>query len=112
LVSARIAGYLLAMALAAVIVILTVLIVHGDVYGHEAPSGWRYPPDCCADVHCRPIACGTIRTQLDGSADWTGLHFNPRKVRVSGDAECHVCIGYDEPARSRYGYCIFLSPVM
>jgi hypothetical protein len=82
---------------------------------HEAPSGWTYPQDCCAGQHCRPVECGTIIDQPDGSVNWLGLHFSRDKVRISGDASCHVCISYGEiggnrTQPTRQGHCIFLSP--
>ena len=80
---------------------------------HEAPSGWSYPKDCCANQDCRPISCSTIIDHPDGSVSWLGLIFEKEKVKISHDASCHVCVGYDQSRRNvRYGHCIFLSPSM
>jgi hypothetical protein len=79
---------------------------------HYSPGGFNYPSDCCDGHDCRPIACSTIKDGPDGSVDWTGLHFQREQVKISGDASCHVCIGYGQPRRIRYPRCIFLAPIM
>lgn len=94
--------------LAGIILILATALVKG----HEAAGGWQYPRDCCGDRECRPIACSTIIDRPDGSVSWTGLIFWKEQIRMSRDAACHVCIGYGEHTRLRYGHCIFLAPVM
>jgi hypothetical protein len=82
------------------------------LFVHDAPSGWRYPKDCCASKDCRQIACSTIKDNPDGTAVWTGLLFHPEQVKISGDAACHVCLSYGQPPRVRFPHCIFLSPTM
>jgi hypothetical protein len=106
----RVCCFLLAMLLVGVVTVAGILLAHG----HEAPSGWSYPGDCCGGQECRPIACSTVRDHPDGSVSWLGLVFTPKQIRMSGDAMCHVCIGYDSAAGSkrRYPHCIFLSPTM
>ena len=97
------------------IVLIGALTVAGVIlaHGHEAPSGFVYPQDCCGGHDCRPIACSTIRDNPDGSVSWTGLLFDRNQVKISGDAMCHVCIGYDQVRHTvRYPHCIFLSPTM
>jgi len=80
---------------------------------HDAPGGFRYPPDCCGGRDCRPIACSTVKDNPDGSVSWTGLLFPRELVKISGDASCHVCIGYDTLHKThRFPHCIFLSPTM
>jgi len=81
-------------------------------FAHDSPSGFKYPQDCCGSNECRPIACSTIKNNADGSAYWTGLLFYPEQVKISGDALCHVCVGYNQHTRLRHPYCIFLSPTM
>lgn len=78
---------------------------------HDAPSGWSYPKDCCADHDCRPISCSTIQDHSDGSVSWLGLHFEKEQVKISQDASCHVCVGYSHVNKPvRFPHCIFLSP--
>jgi hypothetical protein len=79
---------------------------------HNSPAGFKYPSDCCGENECRPIACSTIKTKADGSVIWADLSFNREQVKISGDALCHVCIGYNPHTSFRHPYCIFLSPTM
>lgn len=79
---------------------------------HEAPSGWSYPQDCCAGKDCRPLSCAAIIDHPDGSETALGLHFEREQVKISGDAQCHVCIGYsDMPIKKRFPHCIFIAPM-
>jgi hypothetical protein len=80
------------------------------IFIHDAPSGFEYPSDCCGGHDCRPIACSTIKLNPDQSVVWSGLKFSSAQVKISGDASCHVCIGYYH--RMRFSHCIFLAPVM
>lgn len=72
---------------------------------HQAPSGWTYPRECCADYDCGPItkmelqADGGLRvTTKHGTADFPAGH--PR--RESPDAVGHACF---TPTQL---YCLFL----
>lgn len=33
----------------------------GIAFAHDAPSGWKYPPDCCHNRDCRPISAEWVR---------------------------------------------------
>src|SRR5215471_6230351 len=52
-------------------------------HAHDAPSGWRYPQDCCGGSECRPIECSTAEPRADGSVSWLGLIFQREMVRLS-----------------------------
>jgi hypothetical protein len=97
-------------------VLLLIIIGTFVARGHEAPSGWLYPQDCCASNDCRPISCTTVKENSDGSAEWLGLFFPEDKVRKSGDFNCHVCVAYSSAGGgaqvSRNGHCLFISPNM
>src|SRR6516162_7366775 len=97
------------------LVLIGALTIAGVIlaHGHESPLGWKYPGDCCGGHDCRPIACSTADLRADGSVEWTGLVFQRNQVKISGDAMCHVCVGYDQVRKyQRYPHCIFLSPTM
>lgn len=98
-----------------VILALAISALFAYAYGHEAPSGWPYPPDCCAGKDCRPISCSTVTEKPNGDVSWLGLLFTREKVRISGDADCHVCVSYGQFNGSkalpiREAHCIFLAP--
>jgi len=84
----------------------------GAAHGHEAPSGWSYPTDCCAQNHCRPVACDALVEKRDG-IHFLGVVFSGAQVRMSGDNSCHVCIVY---SNDRNGdsisnpICAFIKP--
>jgi hypothetical protein len=74
-------------------------------FGHD----W-YPPGCCSDRDCRPVACSDIRTNADGSADYLPEHAHFEKVQQSPDAQCHACtrrsLAHND---GRYnGYCVYV----
>lgn len=33
---------------------------------HDAPSGWTYPSECCADFDCREVEASTIKEGRGG----------------------------------------------
>ena len=73
--------------------------------GHEAPSGFQYPLDCCGERDCHPVPCVLLKLQANGL--WLyipkGLLF--QTATPSPDGQCHVC--FPESARS-YGRCLFM----
>ncbi len=95
------------MILAASIILLQIILVH------DAPSGFRYPSECCAGDEttgdCHPIPCEEIKTIADGY-QWRGLLFKGAMVRISKDMSCHVCHGMLNGAPA-YPHCIFLTGV-
>jgi hypothetical protein len=76
-------------------------------YGHQAPSGWTYPLECCSNQDCKPIPSRLVFESKEGFdiAPSEGGGFVPRgKERVSPDGEYHLC-------RSQYSgtiLCLFV----
>ena len=107
-----------------VAMILFVLILLGIgvaiATAHEAPSGWKYPMNCCHEQHCRPVACNEIHRihKEVGNGpygpptvyNWEYNGFIFQKVEPSGDSSCHACFANDyKPGRdgNKYGLCLF-----
>lgn len=78
---------------------------------HEAPSGWQYPSDCCSGQDCRPVSCDSLVEMRDG-VHFLNSVFKSGQVRVSGDSQCHVCIGYTPAGliSTPEPHCVFVKP--
>jgi hypothetical protein len=88
------------------IVIFAALILYFGIvlaHSHSAPSGWRYPKDCCSDDghECREVPCLSIKEDRDGWR-YNGMVFTQPMLRPSGDGHCHACFGTNLP------HCIIL----
>ena len=63
---------------------------------HDAPSGWQYGKECCADKDCHPTPCERIAAVQGGFEyrDYAGAtyFFTREKMKISLDDNCHVCI--------------------
>lgn len=81
------------------IIILALLLASTSASGHEAPSGWQYPSDCCSSRDCRPRACDALEQQRDGGVldVELGQTYTKAQVRPSQDGQCHVCTGAGAP---------------
>jgi hypothetical protein len=59
---------------------------------HEAPSGWAYAPECCANHDCHEISDDAVSLVPRG---WrikaTGEVFDQSSVRQSKDGRFHRC---------------------
>jgi hypothetical protein len=88
---------------------LTVLLVHS----------W-YSEDCCHDRDCHPVPCSEISRDSNGDFIWkpetrfagpseqrlpTEVLFPKKRLKVSQDEACHVCIS---PNTTPAGICIYL----
>lgn len=85
--------------------IILLFLLPRAALGHEAKSGWTYPPECCGDGDCDE-ASAAIRNQ-DGSLTVTTKHGTatfPAKYpyRQSPDGKIHGCF-----VGARL-YCLFL----
>ncbi len=60
-----------------------------------------YPPECCSDSDCRPIACEDITYNEDGSATYKGMVFSKAQIKISKDYDCHACY------TAYNAYCLF-----
>ena len=98
---------ILGSALLAIIAALFVLLFNVErVFGHEAPSGWMYPMECCSNNDCAEMPEGDTPKPLAGG-DWllkTGEVVPRSKVKWSPDGRYHLC---------RMGeliFCLFVPP--
>lgn len=85
--------------------------------GHNAPSGWKYPIECCSNTDCYPIDWADI--EYVAGEGWlikdTGQIVPFDKVQVSPDERFHICVHGGENWRSResaiqYGGRVIGSP--
>ena len=67
-----------------------------------------YPPACCGNLDCFPVACDQLVETVSG---WlyvpTGNLFKREQVQPSQDHHCHVCLGRGGDHRS---ICAFILP--
>lgn len=76
--------------------------------GVAVPHSW-YPPECCSDRDCKPLAAAFIPKPLPGG-DWlltTGEVVPRAKVKWSPDGFYHLCKLEWEPFTT---YCLFVPP--
>jgi hypothetical protein len=74
---------------------------------HDAPSGWRYAPECCGNHDCREIKDDAVSLVTGG---WrikaTGEIMAQQEVRQSRDGRFHRCSSEGrEDART---YCLYV----
>ncbi len=80
-----------------------------QVRSHEAPSGWKYPLECCSDRDCRELTEAETPKPLDGG-DWrlvTGEIVPRSKVKFSPDGLYHLCRGVN----GGMIFCLFVPPM-
>jgi len=102
----------LRMFLAMGLLALGILLVVDYAYPHSAPSGWKYPPDCCDPEgwECDPIPAEAVKQLPNGmweitltakdhkfvprtaTKDNPMVYNYPSAIRASGDGEYHACI--------------------
>jgi hypothetical protein len=85
------------------------ILATAKVLPHQAPSGWQYPPECCSNQDCKPMADSDIPKPLDGGA-WllrSGEIVPRSKVKWSPDGHYHLCKLEWEPFTT---YCLFVPP--
>ena len=67
-----------------------------------------YPPVCCGNMDCFPVACDQL---VETGPGWlyvpTGNLFKREQVQPSQDHYCHVCLGHGRDHRS---ICAFIVP--
>jgi hypothetical protein len=62
--------------------------------GHEAPSGWAYPPNCCSNYDCREVAGAAISERKDGyviGATGEVIGYRDARLKNSPDGAYHWC---------------------
>lgn len=87
---------------AGVLLALLVLFLASYAFGHDADTGWTYPPECCGNGDCVMVHdASRIRTVKGGYLIDGHYFIAHRDTRLSPDGQWHVCI---------YGgklYCLF-----
>ncbi len=88
------------------VALLILMLLTPAAAAHDAPSGWRYPAECCSDGDCAP-ALLAIRNR-DGSLTVTTKHGTATfpadfKHEPSPDGEIHACF------TASTLYCLYLS---
>lgn len=72
-----------------------------------ATSHSWYPPVCCSDHDCRPVACDDLVETNDGGyrylSDEGNVSYRRDQVKLSQDRKCHVCF-----SSARTPYCVFI----
>ncbi len=94
----------LAWVLGAIVVVLAIV----KAPAHEAPSGWKYPLECCSDRDCAELSEADIPKPLPGG-DWllsTGEIVPRSKVKWSPDGHYHLCRGVS----GGMIFCLFVVP--
>lgn len=86
--------------------LLTAMALGARTWGHQAPSGWTYPNECCSGHDdCAEIPASAVRGLADGWHVDLPANVHPRgypvravypygdgKIRRSGDGQFHLCI--------------------
>lgn len=73
---------------------MAMVVFPAMAFPHDAPSGWTYPSECCADFDCREVEASTIKEGKGGymvSKTGEEIPYNDARVRNSPDGEYHVC---------------------
>lgn len=100
--------WIMVLLVLSIVVVLLGMMVYA--FAHEAPSGWRYPEDCCADGDCHPVSCEALR-EVEGGIAFLNFKFTKEMIRNSKDGFCHVCIGHYGPgAANAKPHCLFMTP--
>lgn len=101
------AAYLILLACLAVGIWLALML---RAEAHEAPTGWRFEPECCGNGDCKPVGQGEIRVTPDGyliPATGEVIPFQSHKVRSSPDGKPYRCSVQGK--REGNTYCIYIS---
>jgi hypothetical protein len=83
----------------------------GDVFAHQAPTGWTYPWACCHDMDCREVKATSIREGPKGYViRSTGevIPMTDSRIKNSPDGEYHWCsVAGRDNTRT---ICLFVPP--
>jgi hypothetical protein len=84
-----------------------------SAWGHEAPTGWTYPWECCSSMDCQEVADEKIGEGSEGyTVRLTGevipFHGDSR-VKVSPDGHFHWCAHTAGPDKNKT-ICLFVPP--
>lgn len=78
------------------LVMMVQLVLASNLFAHEAPSGMRYPFECCSNRDCAPITNMTMlpdgsRRITNGNGD-TAIFGSRFPIRIPEDGRDHACI--------------------
>jgi hypothetical protein len=79
---------------------------------HDAPAGWSYPFDCCANYDCQEISSKAISERPEGYVvQTTGevVGYRDKRVRNSPDGEFHWC-AHQSGLDAGKTICLFVPP--
>jgi hypothetical protein len=79
---------------AALLALLPAAFLAHQAKAHDAPSGWRYPWECCSKLDCREVESKAISERPDGYViNSTGevVAYADKRVLNSPDGEYHWC---------------------
>ena len=79
---------------------------------HEAPSGWRYPWECCSKMDCQMVAAQAISERPTGYViNRTGevVAYADKRIRNSPDGEYHWC-AHQSGRSAGETICLFVPP--
>ena len=101
------------------LVALAMLLLLGtQVFAHMAPSGWKYPLECCSNMDCAPVPAKSLRFTPSGvevrlTPDMHKMVTGPsiwivpyKDMKPSPDGEAHACI-----SRKQRMLCLFVPPM-
>lgn len=91
------------------LLVLSIAILATPARGHEAPSGWPYPSECCSGHDCYPISGDEIEATPVGwliKATNELIEYNDPKVKPSGDAQYRRCSAQGK--RDGRTICLFI----
>lgn len=88
---------------------IILVMLAGSASAHEAPTGWKYPFNCCGNQDCRQVA--SVKERPGGYViPQTGelLGYTDLRLRDSPDGEFHWCSegGRDDGKT----ICLFVPP--
>lgn len=77
---------------------------------HQAPTGWSYPLNCCANNDCREVAATAVAERPDGYHVPSGevVGYRDARVKESPDGALHWCTVAGTDAGKTL--CLFVPP--
>lgn len=95
------------MLLGIVLVLLVLVLSWISAQAHDAPSGWKYPTDCCNGGDCMLVHV----QELPGGyyIEETGelIEYRSLKIRPSGDSDFHICGGIKDG--KKWTRCLYVT---
>lgn len=83
----------------------------GSAWGHDAPSGWSYPLNCCSGYDCREVPEQAVSEQREGyEIIRTGeiIGYSDTRLKNSPDGHYHWCS--NGGSDTGHTICLFVPP--